>query len=83
MFAAVEDAGLCHLNFIWSGECHQFLASLDAESWKIIAGPIRPFEVDLSEAWILLGGAAVFLEVFHVATEGAVDAVFGDQDAAL
>ena len=44
---------------------------------------IRPLEVGLAKALIVLCLAAVLFEVFHVATQGAIDAVLGDQDSAL
>ena len=83
MLATVLNAGFLNLDFVWLGECDKFLFDLDREFGEFVAGAIGPLEVGLAKARVVLGLAAVFLEVFHFATQGAIDAVLGDQDSAL
>ena len=81
--ATVGDAAAVNLDLFRQGERHEFLAVLHAQTRKVVAGAFRPLEVDLAEARVFTGLAHVLLERAHRAPQGAVDAVLGNQDAAL
>ena len=83
MLATVLNAGFLNLDFVWLGECDKFLFDLDLELGEFVTSTIGPLKIRLAKARVVLGLAAVFLEVFHFATQGAIDAVLGDQDSAL
>ena len=61
VLASADDATRIHLNFVRSVERNQFRTHAHAKARKIIAGAVRPLEVDLFEARVLLGLAHVLL----------------------
>ncbi|MEN9660356.1 MAG: hypothetical protein RLZZ443_285 [Actinomycetota bacterium] len=81
--AAVGHTAAVNLDLIRQGESDELLAMLDAQTRKIVAGAIAPLEVDLAETRVFASLAYVLLKRAHRTTEGSVDAVLRNQDAAF
>jgi len=83
MSAATNDAVFIYFYFFRNPERDDLVANTNAESWEIIAEPLAPFEVDVLEGFKLACLAYIQLHVHEAPTNGAVDAIFGNDDAAL
>lgn len=83
MSAATNDAVFIYFYFFRNPERDNLVANTNAESWEIIAEPLAPFEVDVLESFKLACLAYIQLHVHEAPTNGAVDAIFGNDDAAL
>lgn len=83
VLATVLNSGFLNLDLVWLREGNKLFFNLDRELGKFVSGAIGPLEVGLAKARVVLGLAAVLLEVFHVTTQGAIDAMLGDEDSAL
>ena len=75
MLATVLNAGFFNDNLVRGSECNQLLAHLDTELGEVVAGPIRPLKVSLSESRILASGLHILLQVIHVTAKGSVDSM--------
>lgn len=81
--AATDDAVLIHLQLTGCAECHDFVANLHGQAWEIIGTTLGPLEFHLFKARVLAGLTDIALTSIHVTTDGAVNSVLGDEDAAL
>ena len=82
MHATIGNTAAVDLDLVRQGERHELLALAHAQTRKIVAGAVRPLEVDLAETRILAGRTHILFERAHRATEGAIDAMFRNKDAA-
>lgn len=81
--AATDDAVGIDLEFTRSAEGHNFVADLHRELREVLSAALTPLELHGVERGILLRLLDVLLARIQVTADGAVDAVFGDQDSAL
>ena len=83
MLTAADNAFFINFNFIRVIECYEFSLNCNVEFWEFIAGALRPFKSDLLKARILLCVLHIFAKIINVATDGAIDSSWRNQNAAL
>ena len=81
--AAANDAVFIDLQLARRAKGHDFIAHLDRKPWEVIRATLGPLKLHSLKAWVFLGLADVALAGFHIATNGAVNAVLGNEDAPL
>lgn len=81
--AAADDAVFIHLQLTRRAKGHDFIAHLDRKAREVIRAALGPLKLHALKAGVFLGLADVALTGFHIAANGAVDAVLGNEDAPL
>ena len=81
--AAANDAVFIHLQLARRAKGHDFIAHLDRKPREVIRAAFGPLELHALKARVFLGLADVALAGFHIAANGAVDAVLRNEDAPL
>ena len=81
--AAANDAVFIHLQLARRAKGHDFIAHLDRKPREVIRAAFRPLELHALKAGVFLGLADIALAGFHIAANGAVDAMLGNEDAPL
>ena len=76
-----NDAVLVDLQLTRRAEGDDLVAHLDGQAREVLRPALRPLELHALEAGVFAGAARVLLAGMQGATDGAVDAVFGDKDA--
>ena len=79
--ATTHHTVFVYLQFAGCAETDDFVAHLHAQSGKVVALALAPFEVDVLESGILASFADVALHVFEFATDGAIHAILREDDA--
>src|SRR5699024_12634638 len=60
---------------------HNLIADFDRQARKIVGIAVGPFKGHLFKTRVFLGFAHVFFARVHISAHGAVNTVFGDEDA--
>ena len=81
--AAADDAVFIHLQLARRAKGHDFIAHLDRKAREVIRAALGPLKLHALKTGVFLGLADVALTGFHIAANGAVDAVLGNKDAPL
>ncbi len=79
--AAADHTVFVNLKLTGSAEADDLVAHLHAELREVVALAFAPLEVDVLERRILARFAHIPLNVFELAADGAIHAVFGEDDA--
>jgi len=79
--AAAHHTVFINLQLPWGTKADDLVAHLHAQARKVAADALAPLEVDVFEGRVFACLAHVALHIFEFSADGAVHAIFGEDDA--
>ena len=83
MLSTADDSIVVHVNLFGNTKGDDLFPYSHTQAREVVTFAFGPLDVEVPKRWILTSLADIQLDIHQLAANGCIDAVRGDDDAAL